>query len=62
MGKRLVEGFAKILESRGLKDRMLVAMKAGIPSMKARELPDTDENVKKLEDAIKEITGETVKL
>lgn len=62
MGQKLVRGFEHVLESKGLKDRMLVAMKSGIPSLKAEELPDSDENVKKLEDAIREITGETVKL
>ncbi len=62
MGERLLKGFQDVLETRGLKDRMLVSINAGIPSAKAAELPDSVENLKKLEGAIKEITGETVKL
>jgi hypothetical protein len=62
MGQRLEKGFEKAVEINGIKTRMLVSMKSGIPSGKAGSLPDSQEYIKKLEDAIKEITGETIKL
>lgn len=62
MGERLLNGFQKVLETNGLKERMLVSINAGIPSAKAAELPDSEDNLKKLEAAIKEITGENVQL
>ncbi|MCP4104038.1 MAG: hypothetical protein GY749_00635 [Desulfobacteraceae bacterium] len=62
MGQRLEKGFEKAMEKGGIKTRMLVSMKSGIPSAKAASMPDSEEHIKKLEDAIKEITGDAVKL
>ena len=62
MGQRLEKGFEKVMEKGGMKARMLVSMKSGIPSAKAAGMPDKEEHIRKLEDAIKEITGETIKL
>ncbi len=62
MGRRLEKGFERVMEKSGIKDRMLVSMKSGIPSAKAASMPDSEEHIRKLEDAIKEITGEAVKL
>jgi len=62
MGQRLEKGFEKVIAKGGIKDRMLVSMKSGIPSVKAASMPDSEEHIRKLENAIKEITGETVKL
>ncbi len=62
MGQRLEKGFEKVMEKGGIKDRMLVSMKSGIPSAKAPSMPDSEEHIRKLEAAIKEITGEAVEL
>ncbi|MBF0432507.1 MAG: hypothetical protein HQK83_14580 [Fibrobacteria bacterium] len=62
MGARLKTGFEKVFQLGGLKYRMLVSIKAAIPSVRALELPDSDENIKKLESAIKEVTGQHIKI
>ncbi len=62
MGEKIQKAFDLIFQEEGLQARMLVAMNAGIPSSKAAATPDTEMNIKKMEAAIKEITGKTVTL
>ena len=57
MGTKL-EALFKFAEAKGgLSAKMRASMKAVIPSMKAKILPDDPENVKKLKDAIEAILG-----
>lgn len=57
MGQKLVQLFKFAEDKGGMTAKMRVAMKAVIPSNKAEELPDNDDNIKKVKAAIKEILG-----
>jgi phage gp36-like protein len=58
VGEKLVALFDKADKLGGAKARMRMTMIAKITSIKANDLPDSPENVKALEDALKEIEKE----
>ena len=57
MGAKLEKLFEFAMDNGGLATRMRVSMMSAIPSATAGDLPDSPENIAKLKDAIKEVTG-----
>ncbi|MBN2723097.1 MAG: hypothetical protein JXR95_03390 [Deltaproteobacteria bacterium] len=57
MGTKLKTLYDFVIQNGGMQERMRVAMKSGISSSKAPDLPDTPENISKLKAAIKEVMG-----
>jgi hypothetical protein len=57
MGEKLFSIFEEIKKESGLSAQMRLAMQTGIASPKAKEAPDSPENLKKFTTAYKEITG-----
>lgn len=57
MGARLEKYYEFIREKGGVKEQMRLAMKTCIPSKHAGKEPDSEENIQKFRQAIKEITG-----
>jgi len=62
MGERLKKAYEVVGKEGGLKAKMRLAVITSVPSSKADTAPDSPENIKKFEDAIKEITGKSVTL
>ncbi|MBU0990960.1 MAG: hypothetical protein KJ737_00585 [Proteobacteria bacterium] len=62
MGAKLQKAFELVKEAGGLKAQMRLAMKSGISSEKADSEPDSPEKISKMEVALKELTGNDVKL
>ncbi len=60
MGEKLVKYYDFARQSGGPATTMRLAMKTGVPSTKAADVPDSPENVQKFKDAIKELTGQEV--
>ena len=58
MGAKLEKLFEFAMENGGLATRMRVSMMSAIPSATAGSVEDSPENVAKLRNAIKEVTGE----
>lgn len=58
MATKLVSFYQKAKELGGLKAEMRLAVLTKVPSSKALELPDSPENIKLFESAIKEIEKE----
>ncbi len=55
MGQKLMSYFEKAGEMGGLMAKMRLAVLSGIASAQAMQTPDSPENIKKFEDAIREI-------
>lgn len=55
MGNVLISYYAQAEEKGGLSAQLKLAMITKIPSSKAETLPDSSENIKIFEDAIKQI-------
>jgi len=55
MGQKIARAFEIIHNKCGLYERMRVSMISNIPSIKSKEIPDSYENIKKMEAAIKEV-------
>lgn len=62
MGAKLEKAFQIAKEADGLQAQMRLAMKSGLSAQKAASEPDSPENLKKMEAALKEVTGKDVKL
>lgn len=62
MGARLVKAFDIAKAAGGIQAQMRLAMKSGVSSAKAEGLPDSPDNIKKMEAALKEVTGKDTKL
>lgn len=62
MGAKLSKAFDLAKEAGGLQAQMRLAMKAGMSSDKAGGLPDSPENIAKMEKALKDVTGKDIKL
>jgi hypothetical protein len=62
MGAKLAKAFEMAKQAGGLPLQMRLAMKSGMSSEKAAGAPDSPENIKKMEDAFKEVTGKDTKL
>ena len=62
MGAKLQKAFEMAKEAGGLPIQMRLAMKSGMSSDKAAGLPDSPENIKKLEAVFKEVVGKDIKL
>ena len=58
MGEKLSKFYEKANEIGGMKARMRLAILTNISSVKAAQEPDSEENVKKFEAAIVEISKE----
>jgi hypothetical protein len=58
MGAKLLELYEQAKQLGGLKAQMRMAMLTKVPSAKASELPDSQENIKVFEEAINEIKKE----
>ncbi len=57
MGAELTKLFEEAKAKGGVKAQMRLAMKVGMSSDKAKDAPDSDENLKKAKDALAEILG-----
>ena len=57
MGEKLLEYYSKAEKAGGVLYTVRLAMKSGMSSGKAKEAPDSQENIAKFEKAYKEITG-----
>lgn len=57
MAKKLVDIYDAIKKDGGISLQMRLAMKTGMPSVVAKDAPDSPENVMKFKTAYKEITG-----
>jgi hypothetical protein len=55
MGERLVKAYEGAKLKGGIPAQMRLAIKTLIPLDKAKSMPDSDENIKKFTDALKEI-------
>lgn len=62
MGAKLVKAFDIAKQAGGAQFQMRLAMKSGMSSVKAASEPDSPENVTKMEAALKDVTGQAVKL
>lgn len=62
MGAKLQKAFEMAKDAGGLPVQMRLAMKAGMSSDKAAGMPDSPENIQKVETAFKEVTGKAIKL
>ncbi|MCX7909472.1 MAG: hypothetical protein N2560_08160 [Ignavibacteria bacterium] len=58
MAEKLLEFYEKAYKLGGLKAQMRLALLTLIPSPKAKTEPDSPENIKKFENAMKEIEKE----
>lgn len=58
MAEKLVRYYDEANKMGGIKARMRLAVLTNIPSAKAESEPDSSENVKKFEDAMREIRKE----
>ena len=57
MGKKLIDIYESIKEDGDKTAQMRLAMRTGITSQTAQELPDSPGNLKKFTDAYKYLTG-----
>lgn len=55
MGEKISRVFQMIHNDYGLYERMRVSMISMIPSSTSKEIPDSAENIMKMEEAIKEV-------
>jgi hypothetical protein len=62
MGVKLKKGFEIVMKEGGLQAQMRLAMKSGMSSEKAGTLPDSPDNISKMEAALKTVLGKDVKL
>jgi hypothetical protein len=62
MGAKLQKAFEMAKEAGGLQIQMRLAMKSGMSSEKAASVPDSPENIQKMEAAFKEVVGKEIKL
>ena len=62
MGARIVKGFEIAMQEGGMKAQMRLAMKAGLSSDKAASAADSPELIAKMEKALQEILGKSIKL
>ncbi len=62
MGATLQKAFELAKQTGGLQMQLRLSMKSGLSSEKASTVPDSPENVKKLEAALKEILGKEITL
>jgi hypothetical protein len=62
MGNKLEEFYAKATDIGGLKAKMMLAVITKISSKKAKEEPDSPENLKKFQDAMAELEKELTRL
>jgi hypothetical protein len=62
MGLKLQKAFRMAIEADGLKAEMRLAMKYGKTSQKASGEPDSPENIKKMEAALRDVIGKEVRL
>ena len=60
MGEKLIQYYKYIREVAGYEGMIDLATTTKIPSTKAAFTPDSEENIKKFEDAIEKITGKKV--
>ena len=57
MGQRLAKLYEYAEKNGGIQVKMRIAMKTGVSSTKAAEIPDTDDLIAKARAVIKESTG-----
>ncbi len=62
MGKKIEEFFNLAKAEGGSVLQMRLSMKTGVSTVKAKELPDTSENIEKFQAAFKELTGKDAPL
>lgn len=62
MGGKLQKAFQIAKDEAGLQGQMRLAMKSGMTADKAAGEPDSPENLQKMEAALKDVTGKSVKL
>ena len=62
MGAKLEKAYQIANDKKGATGRNRLAILTKIPSNKAGSEADSPENIKKFEDALKEITGESINL
>jgi hypothetical protein len=62
MGAKLAKALEMAKAAGGLQAQMRLAMKSGMSSDKAAALPDSPENIQKMEAAYKEVVGKDIKL
>ncbi|MDM8514819.1 hypothetical protein QUF76_01375 [Desulfobacterales bacterium HSG16] len=63
MGQKIFRAFEIIHNNFGLYERMRISMISNIPSSTSKEIPDSPENISKMEAAIKEVlTGHNDKI
>ena len=62
MGAKLQKAFDIAKEAGGTQAQMRLAMKSGMSAGKAAGEADSPDNLKKMEAALKEVTGKDVKL
>lgn len=58
MGQRLVEFYKEATELGQIKAKMRLAMLTALTSSKAEEAPDSEENIKKFQQAMQELKKE----
>ena len=62
MGAKLEKAYQIAKDKAGAQGRMRLAILTKVPSNKAGSEPDSPDNIQKFEQALKEITGENIKL
>jgi hypothetical protein len=62
MGAQLLKAFDLAKEAGGVKLQMRLAMKSGMSSDKAADVPDSPASVQKMEMILKDLTGKAIKL
>ena len=63
MGTKLSKAFDIVVnEGGGLQEKMRLAMKSGMSQKKAGSESDSPENIQKMEAALKEVLGKSIKL
>jgi hypothetical protein len=62
MGAKLQKAFQLAKDAAGLQGQMRLAMKAGMTTEKAAGIPDSPENLKKMQAVLKEVIGKDITL
>lgn len=62
MGAKLAKAFEIAKQAGGVQAQMRLAMKSGMSADKAAAEQDSPQNIQKMEAALKEVTGQAVKL
>jgi hypothetical protein len=62
MGAKLQKAFQLAKDAAGIQAQMRLAMKSGMSAEKAAGIPDSPENLQKMQSALKEVTGKDITL